>query len=239
MTVIRAARLSGGISGTTLKWLALLAMTLDHIGMLLLPNCIELRLVGRLAYPVFAYMIAEGCWYTKRKGRYFLSLSVLGLVCSAGSYAAVGNTHQPIFITFALSIAFIYGVEYCLRRRPDYWKSALAAVFMVVGAVLLYNLCRNDFSLGFSIDYGFCGIMTPVVVWLSDTKAGKLIALTFGLSCIALDLGGIQIFSLAAVAALALYSGKRGRGGGKYFFYVYYPAHLVLLYGLAQWLNLS
>ena len=235
MAVIAAARQNGGISGTTLKWLALVAMTLDHIGLLLLPNCIELRIAGRLAYPVFAYMIAEGCRYTKRKRRYFLSLLVLGLVCSAGSYMAVGNTHQPILITFALSIAFIYGLDYCLRRQPDYGKVGPAAVLTVIGAVLLYTLC----AAGVSIDYGFCGVMTPVMIWLSVTKAGKLAALTFGLLCIALDLGGIQIFSLAAVAMLALYSGKRGTGGGKYFFYIYYPDHLAFLYGMARWLNLS
>lgn len=231
----RAVPRTAWLSGTALKWIALAFMTLDHIGMLLVPGCAELRILGRGAYPVFAYMIAEGCVYTRHKLQYILSIAGLGLICSAGSYIADGNLHQPILLTFAFSILLIYGLAYA-EQQTVRWKALLAAVMTAGGVVLLYGLCHTDRLPGFVIDYGFCGIATPVMIWLGRTKAEKLALLVFGLWCISLELGGIQYYSLAAVLLLALYSGRRGSRGGKYIFYAYYPAHLAVLYGIAQWL---
>ena len=59
-----------GLTGNQLKLLALFAMTCDHVGLQLLPQFIILRIIGRLAAPLFAYMIAEGCRYTHNRGRY-------------------------------------------------------------------------------------------------------------------------------------------------------------------------
>ena len=59
-----------GLTGNQLKLLALFAMTCDHVGLQLLPQFIILRIIGRLAAPLFAYMIAEGCRYTHDRGRY-------------------------------------------------------------------------------------------------------------------------------------------------------------------------
>ncbi len=55
----------GFISNFSLKIIACIAMTIDHIGYLLFPNIIVFRIIGRLAFPILAYLIAEGCKYTK------------------------------------------------------------------------------------------------------------------------------------------------------------------------------
>ena len=57
----------GFLNGNQLKIIALIAMTLDHIGKMLLPGFTILQIIGRLAFPIFAYMIAEGCRYTKNR----------------------------------------------------------------------------------------------------------------------------------------------------------------------------
>ena len=62
----------GILTGNHLKLIAAFAMLLDHVGILLFPQIRLLRILGRLAYPIFAFMIAEGCRYTKNKLRYFL-----------------------------------------------------------------------------------------------------------------------------------------------------------------------
>ena len=69
------------LSGNALKLLAALFMTIDHVGVLLLPHVIVLRILGRLALPIFAYMIAEGCRYTRNRLRYFGSVFALGVLC--------------------------------------------------------------------------------------------------------------------------------------------------------------
>lgn len=54
-----------------LKILAMVCMTIDHIGAMLFPQAVWLRVIGRLAFPLFSYCIAEGCRYTRNKARYF------------------------------------------------------------------------------------------------------------------------------------------------------------------------
>ena len=66
------------LSGNGLKLVAALTMLIDHVGMLLFPQVLLLRIIGRLAFPIYAFMIAEGCRYTKNKLRYFLMVFLLG-----------------------------------------------------------------------------------------------------------------------------------------------------------------
>jgi hypothetical protein len=63
------------LTGNQLKLLALLTMTCDHIGVSLFPQALWLRVIGRLALPIFAYMIAEGCRHTRNRKRYLLSIA--------------------------------------------------------------------------------------------------------------------------------------------------------------------
>ena len=66
-----------GLSGNQLKLIALAAMTVDHIGVQFFPNIQLLRIIGRLALPIFAYMIAQGCRYTKNKARYLGTIAAV------------------------------------------------------------------------------------------------------------------------------------------------------------------
>ena len=65
------------LNGNVLKIIAAILMVIDHIGFTFFPSVMILRYIGRLAMPVFAFMIAEGCRYTKDKLRYFLTIAVL------------------------------------------------------------------------------------------------------------------------------------------------------------------
>mgnify|MGYP002512812198 CR=1 FL=1 len=69
------------MSACILKLLAAACMLIDHAGMLLFPDKMWMRAVGRLAFPIFAYMIAEGCTYTRSRGKYFAQMAGLALVC--------------------------------------------------------------------------------------------------------------------------------------------------------------
>ena len=56
-----------GLTNNQLKLIAMLSMLIDHVGMLLFPGVRVLRIIGRLAFPIFAYMIAEGCAHTRSR----------------------------------------------------------------------------------------------------------------------------------------------------------------------------
>ena len=70
-----------GLTGNQLKLIALVTMTIDHVGLLLLPQLVILRIIGRLSMPLYAYMIAQGCRYTHDRRRYFVRLAGLALAC--------------------------------------------------------------------------------------------------------------------------------------------------------------
>ena len=114
-----------GLTGNQLKLLALFAMTCDHVGLQLLPQFIILRIIGRLAAPLFAYMIAEGCRYTHDRGRYLGRLLGMAALCQIAYFAAMRSLYQCIFVTFSLSVCLIYALDSAVRRRCRSAGSAL------------------------------------------------------------------------------------------------------------------
>ena len=127
------------LTGNQLKIIALIAMTCDHVGFHLLPQYEFLRWIGRLAFPIFAYMIAEGAKYTKNRLRYFLQMFSIGFLCQAVYYFAMGSLYQCILITFSLSVLLIYALDHALKSRNfEAWllfALSFLAVFFVVEAL--------------------------------------------------------------------------------------------------------
>lgn len=223
----------GILNGNHLKLIAAFAMLLDHMGVLLFPQARLLRILGRLAYPIFAFMIAEGCRYTKNKLRYFLMVCGLGTACQLVYYFFSGDTYLNILLTFSCSVLLIYALQ--AAHTAETWKKQ--ALWSTVFAAGVMGALAADMHL--TIDYGFWGIMTPVLISFSLGKAktgSKLpvLMLFAGLLLLGADMGGIQHYALLAIPLLLLYSGKRGKANLKYFFYIFYPVHLAVLQGIAM-----
>lgn len=218
-----------GLTGNQLKLIALITMTADHIGAYLFPSQLLFRIVGRLAYPIFAYMIAEGCIHTRSIGRYAGSLAVVAALCQIVYFFAMGSLYQCIMVTFLLSVCMWYLVRKATVTRRFRWRLlaavGLAAVFFIT-EVLPGLLAGTDFS----VDYGFLGVVLPVAICCGKTKREKLLLTAAILVAMGWMLGALQWFSLLSLPLLALYNGTRGKGKMKWFFYIYYPAHLVLIY---------
>lgn len=206
------------LSGNQLKLLALLFMTVDHVGLILFPQQGVLRIIGRLAMPIFAYMIAEGCRHTRSKRRYLLRLLGVAMVCQLVYFFVLGDLLQCIFVTFSLSIALI-----CLYEKG--WGPFAG------GVAAAWFVCRvlPDLIDGFAVDYGIFGVALPVLIYLGRDRKQRLMHLLVGLVLLCLDCGGIQWFCLLTLPLLALYDGTRGKANIKYLFYLYYPAHLVAI----------
>ncbi|HIU58452.1 MAG TPA: hypothetical protein IAA61_11660 [Candidatus Ornithomonoglobus merdipullorum] len=221
--------LKHGLSGTALKLFALIVMTIDHIGMLLLPQYRILRVIGRLAFPIFAYMIAEGCRYTHNKRLYWGRMAALGIAAQIIYYAADRDLTMCIFISFALAIPLIYALHSKKNARSMLLLSAAAFALIVFVTMLLPELIP-----GFNVDYGFWGVMLPVLISLGNDKRRRLILAAIGIAAVSLSLGGIQIWSLLSLIPLAMYNGTRGRFPMKALFYIYYPAHLAVLYAISM-----
>lgn len=216
-----------GLTGNQLKILAMLTMTIDHIGAILLPQYRFLRIIGRLAMPIYAFMIAEGCHYTHDRKAYFLRLAGLAVVCQV-VYGFVGRSlYQCILVTFSMSVGLICAVENAQKKGTV--TSALTAVLLLAA---VYLICERLawYIPGFHVDYGFWGVLLPVIVYFGGRNVWAFLV---GLMCLCLSRGRLQWYAMATVPLIALYNGQRGKHRLGWMFYLYYPLHLVIIYGIS------
>ncbi len=234
----------GFINGNTLKIIAAVTMLIDHIGYILLPQYRFLRIIGRLAMPIFAFMIAEGCKYTKNKKRYLFTIAALAFIYQVVYYLYDGTTKMCILVTFSLSIIMIYALQYFYKmffaKDASLLKKAFAALVFLATVAGTYIFVNR-----FNVDYNLYGCLLPVfaaTVNIPDTAPKffkrfncipvSVFMLGIGLLYLCYKLGGIgglQTYSLLSIPILFLYSGKRGKYKMKYFFYIFYPVHLFIL----------
>ena len=222
---------SVGLTGNQLKLIALVTMTIDHIGMQLFPRVRLLRIIGRLAFPIFAYMIAEGCRYTRNRRKYLLSMASLAALCQVVYLFAMGSVYMSVLVTFSLSILLIYAMDYGRERDGSAWLVPLALLTAVYFLSEVLPLILR--GTGYGIDYGLWGILLPVLVYLGKDRPTKLLMASLTLCMIAMGSSPAQWWGLAAIPLLAMYNGTRGKRKMKYLFYIYYPAHLVVIHLLS------
>ncbi len=239
-----------GLSGNVLKIIAAISMMIDHIGLVFFPHEEIFRILGRIALPIFAFMIAEGCRYTRNKLRYFLTVFLLAFICQTVYFVYNGDTYMSILVTFSLAILMIYALQYFKSVLFDKSKSMLEKVisFLIfaLSVITVYYL-----NTVLEIDYGFFGCLLPVFVAIfHPTKNASMeytkifdklpvyiVSLGIGMLLLALNSGSVQYWSFIALIPLLLYSGKRGKARIKYFFYVFYPVHLLLIEGVYMLIN--
>ena len=224
---MNAIRTRFGLTGNQLKLIAMLTMTIDHIGAILLPQYRILRIIGRLAMPIYAFMIAEGYHYTHDRKAYFLRLAGLALVCQLVYGMVDRSLYQCILVTFSLSVALICVIEYAQSRKTPV---SVAIALVVLAAVYFVCEVLDQFLPGFHVDYGFWGVLLPVILYFGGRNVWAFLA---GTILLCLSVGDLQWWSLCAVPLIALYNGQRGKRRLGWVFYLYYPAHLVVLYGIS------
>lgn len=226
----------GFLSQNQLKGIAAAAMVADHLGVQIFSQYLAFRMVGRLAFPLFAYFVYEGARYTRRPGGYLGRMLAMGMVCLAGYGIFAGEFYGNILITFSLSLLILFSLE---LARKEGGKAALSWRPMACTAALVAAvacLCK-----WVTIDYGFWGVVLPVFAWAGAALAPdkeeegifSLAGFALGLVILCWQTGWIQWYSLAALPLLAFYSGKRGKWRMKHFFYWFYPIHLVVIYLLS------
>lgn len=218
----------GVLTNNQLKMIALVCMTIDHIGAYILTDWIILRIIGRIAFPIFAYMIAEGCTYTKNRKKYLSIMAITAFLYQAVYFVITGSLAQCILVTFTLSISLIYITDYARAKRTTRAHGLTLVSFIAV--FVITELVPRVFETTFSVDYGFVGILIPVFVYVVEAWRDKLFMFSVALFVLAGITGGIQWLSLLAIPLIAIYNERRGKRKIKYFFYAYYPLHLAIIY---------
>lgn len=158
------------LSGNQLKIIALIAMTCDHAGLQMLPQFPILRIIGRIAFPIFAYFIAEGCRYTRDRKKYLLTMAGFAAVCQLVYYFATGSLYMSVLVSFTVAIGLIYLMDRCTCvgcADTNFWAAATAFQGVLLLCWFLPDLAPGT-DLG--LDYGFCGILLPCLAYLLRNK---------------------------------------------------------------------
>lgn len=239
------------MSSFLLKIIAAVTMFIDHAGLMLFPHQAVFRIIGRIAFPIYAYCIAEGFRYTKNRLNYFLRIFILGMLCQIVYTIVDRELYLGILLTFSLSIIVMFFTD-CVRVSVQGQKSPLAKLIerltkttlsgsadRAVSAVLTLVILSAVFilTLYVDVDYGFFGVMLPVFTNLFQEKGKRFVMFSACLLALCIDLTTVfplQYWSLLTIPLIALYNGKPGKYRMKYFFYIFYPAHMVLLYVLSM-----
>ncbi len=214
-----------------LKWIAIITMMIDHVAAVLLqqssPAWVAMRVIGRLAFPIFVFLLVEGFFQTKNVKKYLIRLGVFALLSEVpfdlAFYGTVIEfTHQNIFFTLFLGLACILLMSLIEKK---YGKNSISS--NVMNGIITLVFCIIAYLL--RTDYSYAGILLISAFYLFK---GNKVLQTFTLFFVsAFILGYINVFATLAIIPIAFYNGEKGRSM-KYFFYIFYPAHLLILAGI-------
>ncbi len=231
------------INSNTLKILAMVFMLLDHLWATIIPGNQWMTAVGRLAFPIFAFMISEGYAHTSDFKKYAKRLFIFGLISeipfnlmSAGSF--IYPFHQNVMFTLLLGLLSIREVDRFkqnIKVKTGIFCLLKVALFLIIGTV------------GF-VDYGAMGILVIIAFYVfRDIKFGRLFQLASLVLLFIVFFKGLQIvipiagheflfpmqgFGVLSMIPICFYNGKKGANSKllKHAFYWFYPLHMAAIY---------
>ncbi len=248
-----------GLSGSTLKLIAIVTMLIDHVGATVLGRIIRagyfdkidcgdilgaslwfqenafvydcyyiMRKIGRVAFPIFIFLMVEGFWRTRSKKKYLLRMAVFALLSEipfdlAFNAKLLEFSYQNIFFTLLIGMLTMLAFEMIGKTKMfKLWQILCYAAALAAGLGMA-ELLRTD--------YGAKGVICIMVVYLF--RIDKIAQLVAGSIAFLWELPAPLAF-----IPIAFYNGKRGLQL-KYIFYAFYPLHLLILYLLSVVMGIS
>lgn len=233
------------ISSAGLHMLAMALMLCDHLWATLFPAAGWLTAVGRLAFPIFAFLIAEGYRRTRNLRGYLLRLLLFAVLSEIPFDLMYGGTpfypyHQNVLWTFLISLLLLMAADRCRAKLRALWAFPCCALLAALALLLGY---------AGMVDYYGVGVLTVFVFYLFPGRNwGERLCQLAGLTLLHVRmLGGYyysfwlfnreieivqQGLALFALLPIWLYRGRQGMRGRafRYFCYAFYPLHMLLLF---------
>lgn len=215
------------LNSFAIKLVAILTMLIDHVGLIFFADESWMRVIGRIAMPLFAFLLVEGFIYTRNLPNYIKRLFIFGIISQLPYMLmnfVAGTDPWRLNIMFTLCLGL---VTLSLVNQSKNW---LIKSLVILGALLLAEI--GDFS------YGAYGILLVLSCYLIR-KHLLIGSLVFTLATIAASVRSwasiMQIYALGALPIILFYDHKLGPKISRWWFYWFYPAHMFVLAGL-YWL---
>lgn len=232
------------MTSSTLRIIAMILMLIDHTGSLLFPTLNVLRFIGRLAFPIFAFLLAEGCRNTKNKTKYATRLFIFAILSELPfnlmtTKNLLAPTHQNVLWTLLIALLVITGIDYTVKNFSIVPQLIFCTAIPVAGFSIA-NLLNTDYNAG--------GVAMVLLFYIFHDKSIKsklcqLVGMLFitiyviGSFKNYIDIGiykGIVPFEVLATLSLALiwmYNGEKGidNKAFKALAYSFYPCHIIIL----------
>ena len=208
------------LDGTVLKLIACLSMFIDHLGAVCFSGMMGFRIIGRLAFPIYCFLLVEGAVHTRNMKKYILRMGIFALISEipfdlAFYHRLVYTGHQNVFFTLFLGYLAFCAFEY-------FWDNQKMQ-FVCILALLAV-------SVFLKADYGWRGfVFLLIMYWFRNEKTAQAI------------IGSCWLYyewkACFAFLSINMYNGERGFVKGKflkYVFYWFYPVHIIILVILRQ-----
>ncbi|SFG74282.1 TraX family protein [Oribacterium sp. WCC10] len=226
-----------GLNGNQLKMIAMVAMTIDHLASVIWPGyptdwwIVLLHIIGRLAAPIFWFMVAEGYHHTHDLKKYVTRLLIFAVV---GHFA----------YNFAFGIPFIPFQNSVFNQTSVIWSLFLGLIGLWVSDNEGLREWQKTFIILLLTILAFCAdwssIAVLAVIYIGENRGNFKKQMTLVMMWVLvyaivyaifinLVYGIIQLFVCLTIPLLKAYNGERGKMKNmKYLFYIYYPAHLIV-----------
>jgi hypothetical protein len=223
----------------TLKIIAIITMLLDHLYTFLSPVGVDIPIwfgyLGKLAAPIFFYLIVEGFFHTRSKVKYLSRLATFAVIMLGINFTT--GIHNNIFLSLSLSIVLLMVIEYIKENKNIGLK-----ILGIIGVILVsYLYMFTEASL-----YGL--VMTLIFYFLRDKKSiMAILYVLFSIMPVFSAIGAPDAFDqlflfdyqwmmVFAIIPILMYNGKLGIKNTftKWMFYIFYPLHLLIIYGISN-----
>lgn len=225
------------LSAFELKIIAVITMTIDHIGAALLPQYLFLRVIGRVAFPIYCYMIVNGLFHTKNCPKYIFRLFLFAIISDTFFDLTFSNSifykgYQNVFFTLAIGLTVIYLVQKVRLK----FKGKLFLISTVLEIIIIISGCFLADTL--KTDYSFYGVL--MIYGFYVLRFNAIFSSVFQIYINVFVLGYVQSYAVAALPIIWLYNGEKGKCADKWkwLFYVYYPFHLFVIYIVKRYIKI-
>lgn len=228
-----------------LKLVAMATMLIDHTGKMFFAQYNIMRIIGRLAFPIYAYCIAVGCVYTHNRLKYLSRIVLLGLISQPFYAVALGHTTQRMYaVSFAEN-----PLRAMLNFYVESWAKPSILLTLAMGILVIWSIREKQlvftaalallvWKIQGSLDYGWRGVVLMVLFYLFCTRwwISLPVVLTYmiwwGMRSSSYELFGIrfgiQMFAIFALPLIYIPTYSKLKIN-KWIFYLFYPAHLIFI----------